>query len=61
MKKQLLTAALFLGIAGTAQAQTAYSNPYYSVGPYQVSYGYYAINLKAAQTAGSTGNGINKG
>ena len=59
MKKQLLTAALFLGIAGTAQAQTAYSNPYYSVGPYQVSYGYYAINLKAAQTAGYTGNGIN--
>ena len=59
MKKQLLTAALFLGIAGTAQAQTAYSTPYYSVGQYQVSYGYYAINLKAVQTAGYTGNGIN--
>jgi len=59
MKKQLLTAALFLGIAGTAQAQTAYSNYYYSVNPYLVSWGYYAINLKAAQTAGYTGNGIN--
>jgi hypothetical protein len=59
MKKQLLTAALFLGIAGTAQAQTAYSNYYYSVNPYLVSWGYYAINLKAAQAAGYTGNGIN--
>ena len=58
MKKQIIAAALFLGIAGTAQAQTAYTTPYYSVGSYQVSYGYYAINLKAAQTAGYTGKDI---
>ena len=58
MKKQLLAAAVFLGIAGTAQAQTAYSNPYYTLSPYLVSYGYYAINLKAAQTAGYTGKDV---
>ena len=58
MKKQLLTAALFLSIAGTAQAQTTYSTPSYMVNGYQVSWGYYAINLKAAQLAGYTGNGV---
>jgi Subtilase family len=58
MKKQIIAASLFLGIAGTAQAQTAYTNPFYGVGSYTVSYGYYAINLKAAQTAGYTGKDI---
>ena len=58
MKKQLLAAALSLGIAGTAQAQTAYNNVYYIVNGYEVGWGYYAINLKAAQTAGYTGKDV---
>ena len=58
MKKQMIAAALFLGIAGTAQAQTAYTSTSYNVNGYQVSWGYYAINLKEAQTAGYTGNGV---
>ena len=58
MKKQIIAAALFLGIAGTAQAQTAYTSTYYMVNGYQVGWGYYAINLKAAQTAGYTGKDV---
>ena len=59
MKKKLLAAAMFLGIAGTSQAQTVYPNVYNSINPFLVSWGYYAINLKAAQTAGYQGTGIN--
>ena len=52
MKKQLLAAALSLGIAGTAQAQ------YIDTGSYRVSYGYYSINLNSAQIAGYTGKDV---
>ena len=58
MKKQILAAALFMGIAGTAQAQTAYTNQYYNTGSYMVSYGYYSINLNSSQVAGYTGKDI---
>ena len=64
MKKQLLAAALSLGVSGTVQAQMSnpasqdYTSLTYTAGVYTVPWAYYAINLNVAQAAGYTGKGV---
>lgn len=65
-KAPILAAALAAATASPTLAQTAppaateqgWSSMYYNSGGYMVSWGYYAINLAAAQKYGYTGKGV---
>ena len=67
MKRTQLIGVLLASFAGGTQAQEAkpaaaseqaYTQVYYNVGSNMVTWGYYAINLAAAQNAGITGRGV---